>query len=295
MATIPAQTGKLALVTGANRGLGFEIALALAQAGANVILACRDGGKAQAAAIRIQAQHPAAVVQAMTLDVADLESVRRFADEFRTRHERLDLLIHNAGAVLVPQSLTKDGFETHLGTNVLGPYALTGRLLDRLEAAPAARIVSMASIAHRMTQGFDANDPQLTQRPYDAMDAYGRSKLAVLLYTRELDRRLRQAGARTIATAAHPGYAATNVDLGGFFMRLSTRLFAQPAARGALPALHAATAAEVRGGDYYGPGGLKELRGAPKRVGYSAAAGDDDAARALWSLAQGLTGVRYLD
>lgn len=294
-AELPSQQGKLALITGGNRGLGYQVALALAGAGAELVLACRDPAKAAAAVASLRAAHPAAKVEAMELDVADLASVRRFAEAFAARHDRLDVLIHNAAAIMVPQGKTKDGFETHLATNHLGPFALTGLLLDCLEAAPAARVVSMSSLAHRMTQGLDPDDPGLTRRPYKEMDAYGRSKLAALLFSFELERRLRRAGKRSIAVAAHPGYTATNLDLGNFFMRLSTRLFAQKPEIGALPALLAATGTDVKGGDYYGPGGYKELGGLPKRVDFSAAAKDPELARRLWTASEQLTKVNYLE
>lgn len=291
---LPDLHGKRILITGGNRGLGYQIALGLAGAGAELVLACRDPAKAAAAVASLRAARPTAKVEAMELDVADLASVRRFADAFKARYASLDVLIHNAAAIMVPQGKTKDGFETHLATNHLGPFALTGLLLDSLEAAPAARVVSMASLAHRMTQGLDPEDPGLTRRPYKEMDAYGRSKLAALLFTFELERRLRRAGKRSIAVAAHPGYTATNLDLGNFFMRLSTRLFAQKPEIGALPALMAATGAAVKGGDYYGPGGYKELGGLPKRVDCSAAAKDPELARRLWVVSQQLTGLSYL-
>lgn len=294
-AELPSQQGKLALITGGNRGLGYQVALALAGAGAELVLACRDPAKAAVALASLRAAHPAAKVEAMELDVADLTSVRRFAEAFKARHDRLDVLIHNAAAIMVPQGKTKDGFETHLATNHLGPFALTGLLLDCLEAAPAARVVSMSSLAHRMTQGLDPDDPGLTRRPYKEMDAYGRSKLAALLFTFELERRLRRAGKRSIAVAAHPGYTATNLDLGHFFMRLATRLFAQKPAVGALPTLLAATGDAVKGGDYYGPGGYKELGGPPKRVDCSAEAKDRELARRLWARSEQLTQVSYLE
>lgn len=294
-ADLPSQKGRLAVVTGGNRGLGFETASALAAAGAELVIACRDPQKAQQAITRLQQQYPAAAVQAMALDVADLASVRRFAEAFNARFEKLDLLIHNAAAILAPQGVTVDGFETHFGTNHLGPFALTGLLLDRLNAAPAARVVSMSSMAHRLTAGLDPEDPGLTTRAYKPMDAYGRSKLAALLFTLELDRRLKAAQSRAAAVTAHPGYSATNTDLGGFFMRLATRLFAQPAAQGALPALFAATDTGLRGGEYIGPGGFKELSGLPKQVECSEQGRDPVMARRLWTLSQQLTGLRYLD
>ncbi|MES2884040.1 MAG: oxidoreductase [Pseudomonadota bacterium] len=294
-ADLPSQQGKLAVITGGNRGLGFEVAAGLAAAGAQVVLACRDMEKAQGAAERLLQLHPVAQVEAMPLDIADLASVRRFAQAFETRFAKLDLLIHNAAAIMVPQGKTANGFELHLGTNHFGPFALTGLLLARLNAAPAARIVNLSSLAHRLHAGLDMDDPGLNRRPYRPMDAYGRSKFAALLFTQELDRRLKASGARTMAVAAHPGYTATNLDIGGFFLRLTTRLFAQAPAAGALPILFAATSDAVRGGEYFGPGGYKELGGAPKQVECSAEARDPHRAQQLWALSERLTGVRYLD
>ena len=294
-AELPSQQGKLVVITGGNRGLGFETATAFVAAGAQVVLACRDPQKAQQAIVPLQQQYPAAQVEVMALDVADLASVHRFAEAFNARFEKLDVLIHNAAAILAPQGLTKDGFELHLGTNHFGPFALTGLLLDRLNAAATARIINISSMAHRLTAGLDPDDPGLRARAYKPMDAYGRSKLASLLFTQELDRRLKSSGARTLAVTAHPGYTATNLDLGGFFMRLATKLFAQAPAIGALPALFAATTNDAKGGEYFGPGGYKELSGAPKRVECSDAARDALLAKRLWVLSEQLTGVRYLN
>jgi NAD(P)-dependent dehydrogenase (short-subunit alcohol dehydrogenase family) len=290
---MPALQGRRALVTGANRGLGLEITRALARAGATVVMACRDVSKAKAAAAQLQAEIPAARIEVMAVDLAELESIRRFAGEFTARHATLDILCNNASAILVPFAKTRDGFEMHLGTNVIGTYALTLRLLGCLRAAPGARIVNTASLAHRLTPGMDFEDPHFARKPYQDMDAYGKSKLGTLLFTFELDRRLRQAGVPVIAVAAHPGYTATNLDLGSFFMRLSTRLFAQPPALGALPALYAATAAGVAGGDYYGPGGFKELRGHPAKADCRPEARDPQQAAQLWALCEQATGLHY--
>ncbi|MGH8530837.1 MAG: oxidoreductase [Nevskiales bacterium] len=293
-ADMPSLAGKLALVTGANRGLGLEITSGLAAAGATVVIACRDAARAQAGVDEVHRRVPKAKVEIMQLDLADLASVRQFAAAFASRFPKLDLLCNNASAILVPFQKTRDGFEMHIGTNHLGHFALTGLLLERLQAAPGARIVNTSSLAHTMTPGMDLDDLHFERKPYKDMDAYGKSKLAALLFTYELDRRLKKAGSPIVATAAHPGYAATNMDLGGFFMRLSTRLFAQPAAMGALPALYVATAPGVAGGDYYGPGGFKELKGYPHKADCRPEAREPVLAAGLWTLSEQLTGVKYL-
>lgn len=293
-ADMPRLDGKLALVTGANRGLGLEIVDALATAGARVVLACRDTHKAQSAIAALRVRIPGAQLEALALDLGDLASVRSFASAFLSQHQHLDLLFNNASAIMVPKGRTRDGFETHIGTNHLGHFALTGLLLRALQAAPDARIVNTASLAHRLTPGLDLDDPHFERRAYKEMDAYGASKLAALLYTFDLDRRLRASGSPILATVAHPGYSATNLHLGGYFMRLATRLFAQAAARGAWPALYAATAADVRGGEYFGPGGYKELGGHPRRVDCRPEARDRQLAARLWSWSERLTGVSYL-
>lgn len=290
---IPSQRGKLAIVTGANRGLGLEISCALATAGARVFMACRDAARAQDALAVVQKRAPGADVEAMTLNLASLESIRAFAQQFSARHGTLDLLCNNASAIMVPQQKTADGFEMHIGVNHLGHFALTGLLLPQLLAAPAARVVNTSSMAHRLTPGLDLGDLHLARTPYKEMDAYGRSKLATLLFTFELNRRLNAAGKTAIAVVTHPGYAATNPDIGGFFMRLMTRLMAQAPAMGALPALYAATTPGVRGGDYIGPGGFKELGGYPVKVDCRKEARDPVLARQLWSLSEQSTGVSY--
>lgn len=291
---MPAQTGRIALITGANRGLGFEIAQALHASSATVILACRDAAKAQHAVTQLRAKHAGGEVIAMSVDLADLTSIRSFAAAVRAKHARLDLLVHNAAAILAPQGRTQDGFEQHFGTNHLGSFALTGLLLDLLRASPDARVIHSGSLAHRLTPGLNLDDPQGEHRTYDPMDAYAKSKLATLSFAFELDRRLRGAGLSLRSVAAHPGYTATNTDLGGFWMRMATRLFAQKPAMGALPALYAATAEDVRGGDYYGPGGLKELGGHPRKVEARPEAHDPVLAAKLWALSEQLTGIRYL-
>ncbi len=295
-ANMPSLEGHVAVVTGANRGLGLEITRALAAAGASIVMACRDRDRARSAATAVLRQAPRSQIDILALDLADLASVRQFAAAYLKQHARVDLLIHNASAIMVPQQKTRDGFEMHLGVNHLGAFALTGLLLDALKASTAgARVVSMSSLSHRMTSGLQLEDVNLERTPYKVMEAYGRSKLASLMFGRELDRRLRRAGLPIRSVIAHPGYAATNPDLGGFFMRLMTKIIAQPPAMGALPALYAATAPEVQGGDFYGPAGMNELRGYPKKVEGSLMSRDEALARQLWEVSEKLTGVNYLD
>ncbi|MES2490071.1 MAG: oxidoreductase [Pseudomonadota bacterium] len=293
LADMPRLDGKLALVTGANRGLGLEISAALAAAGARVVMACRDSEKAKAAVAEVQRRVPNALVIPMKLDLACLKSIREFADEFGKKFSSLDILINNASAILVPLQKTRDGFEMHMGTNHLGPFTLTGLLLDLLQKTPGARIVNTSSMAHRLTPGIDFDDLNFSRKAYKDMDAYGKSKLATLMFTFELDRKLRQAGSNVIATVAHPGYTATNPDYGNFFMRLMTKLMAQAPAMGALPALYAATAPDVSGGDYIGPGGFKELSGHPKKVDCRPEARDPKLTAKLWSLSEQLTDFKY--
>lgn len=294
LADLPRLDGKTVIVTGANRGLGLEICVGLAGAGALVVMACRDPAKAQSAVEEIRRRAPGAKLEVMSLDLADLGSVRRFAQEFLDRHGRLDILVNNGSAIMVPLSKTRDGFETHIGTNHLGHFALTGLLLERLRATPGARVVNTASMAHKLTQGLKLDDLHFERRPYKEMDAYGQSKLAGLLYTFELDRRLRKAGVDVAATAAHPGWSNTNPDKGSAMMRFMNSIMAQPAAMGALPSLYAAAAPGVQGGEYYGPGGFQELRGYPKKVGCSDEARSVSLAGQLWARSQMLTGVQYL-
>ncbi len=293
-ANMPDLHGQTALITGANRGLGLEIALGLAGAGADVVIACRDAGKAHAAVATVQAHAPQRRVTALSVDMADAASIRQLAQDFQRQHPKLDVLVHNAAAIMAPLSRTPEGYELQIVTNHLGPFALTGLLLDSLRAAPAARVISTASIAHRLTTGLDLDAPPFQRRPYKEMDAYGASKLAVLQYSFELDRRLRRHALPIRAIAAHPGYTATNLDLGNFFLRLSTRLFGQKPEMGALPALYAASSPTAEGGSYIGPGGFKELGGHPKVVDARAEARDNAAAERLWAWSEQMTGVRYL-
>jgi NAD(P)-dependent dehydrogenase (short-subunit alcohol dehydrogenase family) len=289
---IPDQTGRIALVTGANSGLGLHTTIALARHGARVLMACRNPAKADEALVRIRAEVPSAQVELVRLDLASLASIREAAQDVATRTDRLDVLVDNAGVMAVPRSQTADGFEMQLGTNHLGHFALTGLVTPLLTAAPAGRVVVVASDAAKW--GRMRFDDLMGERFYFRWLAYGQSKLANLLFMRELSRR---AGSRLVVAGAHPGYAATNLQsapgLPGRVMALGNRLIAQSDAAGALPQLYAATMPDVRTGDYFGPDGLLGLRGAPHRVTPIKAAQNDDAARRLWEVSEQLTGVTY--
>jgi len=289
---IPDQTGRVAVVTGANSGIGWETARALAQKGAKVIAACRSRQKADAAADQMMKLNPAGEAEGMTLDLADLDSVRAFAGGFLEKFDRLDLLINNAGIMFTPFGKTAQGFEQQFGVNHLGHFALTGLLLDALNGTPGARVVTVSSGMH-LLGGVDFDRMNL-ERGYSPQRAYGRSKLANLLFTCELQRRLAAAGKGTLAVAAHPGYAATNLTrYSGRPVRLLDRFFGQKKEIGALPSLYAATSPDVSGGEYYGPGGLLELRGYPIKVASNALSHDEDAARRLWALSEDMTRVKF--
>lgn len=300
-ADIPDLSGRIAVVTGGNSGLGYETARALAGHGAHVVLACRDLLKGGVASERIAKEHPSAEVELAELDLASLASIRAFAEGFSSRHPELHVLCNNAGVMALPRRQTGDGFEMQFGTNHLGHFALTGLLLPRLLATAGARVVTVSSTMHRIGR-IRFEDLQGAHR-YRKWSAYGQSKLANLLFTYELARRAARKGAGLVAAAAHPGYAATNLQFAGPRMegarlmeRLSAwgnRLIAQDAARGALPTLYAATAPDVRGGDYLGPDGFAEMRGEPKRVRSSQRSHDRETAQRLWSVSEELTHVRY--
>jgi len=291
-ANIPDQTGRTAVITGANTGLGYETAAALAAKGASVVLAVRNLDKGKEAARRIERATPGAQVQLRELDLSSLDSIRAAADELRSNHESIDLLINNAGVMFTPKSTTKDGFELQFGTNHLGHFALTNLLLDRVLAAPGSRIVTVSSQGHRFARGIRFDDLQW-ERSYGRVGAYGQAKLANLLFTYELQRRL--IGTNTIAVAAHPGGSRTELTrnlppLVAAVTRLAEPLF-QSAEMGALPTLRAATDPGVLGGQYYGPDGFGEQRGYPKIVASSEASHDVDAQKRLWTVSEQLTSV----
>lgn len=290
-ANIPDQTGRIAIVTGANSGIGWDTARALAQKGATVIMACRSVDKANSAAEKIRQVDPAGKVVVMPLDLGDLESVRKFAAGFLKQYNRLDLLINNAGVMAPPYGKTKQGFEQQFGTNHLGHFALTGLLLDTLNVTPGARIVTVSSGAHQM--GIINFDDLNSERGYVPMRAYGQSKLANLLFTYELQRRLVAAGQTTLAVAAHPGWTGTNLQQHSGIIQQLNPIFSQQSNMGALPTLYAATAPDVRGGEYFGPDGLWEMRGYPKIVKSNVRSHDQSVAQRLWTVSETLTKVVY--
>jgi len=285
------QTGRVAIVTGANSGIGFETARVLAEKGATVVMACRNLVKANPKADEIRGAHPEATVEVMELDLSDLESVRRFADAFRAKHSRLDLPINNAGIMVPPYGTTTQGFETQFGVNHLGHFALTGSLLDLVIQTPGSRIVTVSSVAHQFgkIQFSDLN----SEKGYKAQSAYGQSKLANLLFTYELQRRLAAAGKDTLAVAAHPGWTETNLQEHAKGVKFLNRFFGQEPLMGALPTLYAATESDVNGAEYYGPSGFMEMNGPPKRVRSNKRSRDRNVAERLWSVSEELTGVRF--
>lgn len=285
-------SGRVAVITGANSGIGFEAARELAIHGAHVVLACRNEKKGQDALARIEGERPTGVVELMALDLSSLASVERFASAYAETHDRLDMLINNAGVMVPPLSRTADGFELQFGTNHLGHFALTGHLLPCLQRTPGARVVNVASLAHRF--GRIDFDNLNAERSYSRWGFYGQSKLANLLFTRALQHRLRANGDDIKVTAAHPGYSATNLqnNLGPF--RLANGVFAQGAGVGAWPTLRAAVDPTAEDAGYYGPAHRFELVGPPVPVKRSRRAQDDAVAARLWAVSEELTGVRYL-
>ena len=290
---VPGQQGRLAVVTGANTGLGFETAQVLAARGASVVLAVRDTEKGKRAAARIVGTAPGANIMIQPLDLTSLDSIRAAAAELRAQHPAIDLLINNAGVMLTPQQTTRDGFELQFGTNHLGHFALTGLLLEQMLPVPGSRVVTLSSLAHRLGARIHFDDLQ-SERSYHRVAAYSQSKLANLMFTYELARRLSAAGT-TIAVAAHPGLAGTELTrhtppITAFFY---ARLLSQNAAMGALPTLRAATDPAVAGGQYYGPGRLFGTRGHPKLAESSGQSHDTAIQRRLWTVSEELTGVTF--
>jgi NAD(P)-dependent dehydrogenase (short-subunit alcohol dehydrogenase family) len=299
IADIPPQRGKLAVVTGATGGLGYQTALALAQAEAEVVLTGRNDAKGREAISKIRKQLPDAKISFEALDLANLASVADFAQRFATAHASLDLLINNAGVMALPtRQTTADGFEMQFGTNYLGHYALTAQLLPLLRSAHQPRVVNLSSIAHRT--GFIHFSDLQGERLYSPWKAYNQSKLAMLMFALELQRRSDAAGWNLMSNASHPGWARTDLFANGpgfglisLASQFAAPLFSQSAESGALPTLFAATSPQAEGGGYYGPNGLYELKGPPAPARIMPQAMDKAGAGKLWDVSQQLTGVSF--
>jgi len=304
-ADVPEQTGKTVVITGANSGLGYQAAGTLAKRGATVVMACRsvDRGESAAAKLRRQIDGTDPDFDVRECDLASLDSVEAFAEAFQEDYDELHALCNNAGVMAIPRSETEDGFETQFGVNHLGHFALTGHLLETLVATPGeTRVVAHSSGAH---EGGDIDFEDLHhEASYGKWEAYSQSKLANLLFAYELQRRLDEADVEdTIAVACHPGYADTNLQSRGpeqegsavklYAMKAANAVFGQSAAQGALPLLYATTADDVEGGDYVGPGGLMNMRGAPEKQRSNDRSYDEDLADRLWAVSEEETGVEY--
>jgi NAD(P)-dependent dehydrogenase (short-subunit alcohol dehydrogenase family) len=293
------QTGKTVIITGANSGIGYEAAKALAGNGAAVILASRNSQKAETALSQIREEFPEAKIDFIPLDLASLASIKDFADQFSTKYDRLDVLLNNAGIMMVPYGITEDGFERQMGINHFGHFALTGLLMEHLLNTPKARVVNISSNAHHGGE-IDFSDLLYHGGGYSPMGAYQRSKLANMLFTYELKRRLEDHGADTLALAAHPGISATGLadhfvaQSLSWLVRGAMRLMFQSAEMGALPGLRAAVDPGARSGEYYGPEGKGEKSGYPVVVSSNPRSQDPDDARRLWEISEKLTGIKYL-
>lgn len=290
--SISRQSGRIAIVTGSNSGIGYETARVLANKNAEVIIAVRNMEKGNAAAEKIKDGYQDAKVKVMELDLAGLESVRKFAGNFTKNYSQLDLLINNAGVMVPPYSKTADGFELQFGTNHLGHFALTGLLIDLLKKTPGSRVVNVSSSAHRIGK-LDLNDLNWEKRKYKKWRAYGDSKISNLYFTYRLQQRLEDMKADAIAVAAHPGWTATELQRHTGLMSLMNNFFAQSIEMGALPTLYAAVGPDVKGGDFYGPSGFQEMKGYPKKVEPNKLAKDKQIAEKLWNISENLTGERF--
>jgi NAD(P)-dependent dehydrogenase (short-subunit alcohol dehydrogenase family) len=296
---MPDLTGKVIIVTGANSGIGYEAAKAFAHKGAQVILACRSLDKAEAALADLLAELPTAQAEIMPLDLANQASVHQFAAAFKAKYDQLDVLVNNAGIMMVPYATTEDGFESQFATNHLGHFALTGLLIDLLLKTPASRVVNVSSAAHRMGKMDFDNLMFEDGNGYSPAGAYGRSKLANLLFTYELQRRFKASGADAIAVAAHPGTSSTNLTghmADRWYFKIAYPIFeqmVQGADMGALPTIRAAVDPQAKGGDYYGPNGFMEQGGYPVLVQSTEASHNLADAKQLWDVSEELTGVTF--
>lgn len=293
---IPDLRGKVVIVTGANSGIGFEAAKEFARKGAETILACRNMEKATKALDRIRGEIPDTKAEVIQRDLASLKSIHKFVENFKRDYSRLDVLVNNAGIMAAPYRITEDGFESQVGVNHLGHFALTGLLLDYLIKTNGARVVNVSSSGHWSGEMDLDNFLYEKGRGYSRFGAYARSKLANLLFTYELDRRFKRANVDAIAIAVHPGASNTNLMRGWYvqILKIFAYFFTQSAAMGALPTIRAAVDPDVKGADYYGPGGRGERFGYPMRVESSEASHNEGDAEKLWEVSEKLTGVKYL-
>jgi len=298
---IPDLTGKKIIVTGANSGLGYYTSLELARKNAMVIMACRNTDKAKKAESEIRQEVPEAKTEIRELDLADLQSVKAFADLYAKEFNQLDVLINNAGLMAIPESKTRQGFEMQFGTNHLGHFALTGKLFSLLKKTNGSRVVTLSSLMYK--RGKINFDDLNLEHKYDKWKAYGQSKLANLMFALELDRRIKKNGLNVISIGAHPGYSSTNLQIKGpemtgsgimaFFMKIVNALFAQSPQKGVLPQLYAAAADGLSGGEYIGPGGTGNIRGFPEKEKINWNKVDMDVAKKLWEVSEELTGVPF--
>ncbi len=289
---IPNQKDRAAIVTGSSSGIGYEAARVLANKEAEVIIAVRNAQKGEAALQKIKEQNKNANVSVMILDLASLESIKKFAEEFNKKYSRLDLLINNAGVMIPPYSKTADGFELQMGTNHFGHFALTGQLMDLLSKTENSRIVNISSVAHKYGN-IDFEDLNWEKRSYKKMNSYDDSKIANLYFTYELQRRLHIAGSRVLVTAAHPGWTATDLQRHSGLFEFLNKFFAMKTEQGTLPTLRAAVDEEAKGGEFYGPDGWQERRGYPVKVKSNKLSQDSNIARKLWDVSEKLTRVQY--
>lgn len=286
------QSGKIAIVTGSSSGIGFEAARILALKNAEVIIAVRNDVKGEKALEKIVSEIKDAKVKVMKLDLADLGSVKKFADEFRKNYKKLDILINNAGVMMPPYSKTSNGFELQMGTNHLGHFALTQQLLDILTSTKGSRIVNVSSMAHK-SGNINFDDINWENRKYKPMSSYGDSKIANLYFTSELSRKLKEKGTDTKVISAHPGWTATELQRHNSAADFLNRFFAQNVSMGTLPTLYASVGQDVQSGDFYGPSGFMEMRGYPKKVSPNKRAQDRNTAAKLWEVSEDLTGSKY--
>jgi NAD(P)-dependent dehydrogenase (short-subunit alcohol dehydrogenase family) len=283
------QKGRVAIVTGSSSGIGYETARVLANKNAEVIIAVRNRQKGDSAVEKIKMQNKDAIVQVMLLDLASLESVKKFASEFKQNYTRLDLLINNAGVMIPPYSKTRDGFELQFGTNHLGHFVLTGQLIDLLKNTPDSRIVNVSSNAHK-TGKINFEDLNWENRKYKKWPSYGDSKIANIYFTYELDRRIDK---NPVVTAAHPGWTATDLQRHSGFIEFLNSFFAQDITMGALPTLYAAVGPNVNSGDYFGPSGFLEMKGYPRKVETNKLSKNEKIAAKLWDVSEKLTGAKF--